>query len=241
MRLAPSRSTFVTNSRWVGSVDRVDVVAMNFGWFSTPSVRTTSDFDVESVGQVPLDVRFVAASNRDLRRKVQRGAFREGLFCRLNVVNVHLPELKDRAEDTPLLAEHFLRRFAAENRRSVHGISREARSPLQSSLETFASCAIRSSRPFSRAWRRADRRGLRPPGGWVAASAQPATRNRFGIARRNEPALHPGVLSQTVGQLGLTAQILGIDRRTLYTRIRKYGLGNHCQERSNPVPGWGGK
>ncbi|MDE0154947.1 MAG: nitrogen regulation protein NR(I) [Gammaproteobacteria bacterium] len=67
-------------------------------------------------GHLPLeaDVRVIAATNQDLEERVTRGAFREDLFHRLNVIRVHVPALRDRREDIPVLAEHFLRRSSAE-------------------------------------------------------------------------------------------------------------------------------
>jgi DNA-binding NtrC family response regulator len=69
-----------------------------------------------------VDVRLVAATNRDLREEVRTGRFREDLFYRLHVVPIHLPPLRDRPEDIPMLARLFLERFASKLRRPVTGI-----------------------------------------------------------------------------------------------------------------------
>lgn len=75
---------------------------------------------------VQVDVRIVAATNRDLEREVKEGRFREDLYYRLHVVQVDLPSLRERHGDVPLLAAHFLRRFAEENDRAVDGFSDRA-------------------------------------------------------------------------------------------------------------------
>ncbi len=83
-----------------------------------------------AVESVRVDVRIIAATNIDLKELVDRGLFREDLYYRLNVIVVNLPPLRDRREDIPILAAHFLRRFAAENARTVPELSPEALAAL---------------------------------------------------------------------------------------------------------------
>jgi two-component system response regulator PilR (NtrC family) len=76
------------------------------------------------------DVRIIAATNADLERNVADGSFREDLYYRLNVITIHLPPLRDRPEDVPLLARHFLTYYAEENGKAIHEISSEAMEQL---------------------------------------------------------------------------------------------------------------
>ncbi len=80
--------------------------------------------------EVRADVRVIAATNQELPRMVAEGRFREDLFYRINVIGVHLPPLRERPEDIPLLADHFLAKFAAHMGKSIRAISREARDLL---------------------------------------------------------------------------------------------------------------
>ncbi|RTQ98549.1 two-component system response regulator GlrR [Halomonas nitroreducens] len=86
-----------------------------------------------STTSVPIDVRLISATHRDLSQAMHDGEFREDLFYRLNVVNLKLPPLKDRAEDVPLLAKHLVAQAAARHKPFVKGFSREALNLLASS------------------------------------------------------------------------------------------------------------
>jgi two-component system NtrC family response regulator len=92
-------------------------------------LRVLQERKFERVGgseSIDVDIRIVAASNRDLREAVNQGEFREDLFYRLNVVHVEMPPLRERREDVPLLAMHFLERYARENSKTFIGFSPEA-------------------------------------------------------------------------------------------------------------------
>ena len=80
---------------------------------------------------IPVDFRLVAATNRDLAAYVAAGKFREDLYYRLNVVDIHLPPLKDRPGDVRLLVSRFLKEFAKENGGAVTGIDAEAMAALE--------------------------------------------------------------------------------------------------------------
>jgi len=75
---------------------------------------------------IQVDIRIIAATNRDLRKLVESGDFREDLYYRLNVISVHLPPLRERREDIPLLANFFIREFNESNHKSIRGVSRDA-------------------------------------------------------------------------------------------------------------------
>ena len=92
-------------------------------------LRVLQEHEVRRVGGkdwVKVDVRVVAATNQNLAELVGKGVFRQDLYYRLNVVAIHLPPLRERVEDIPLLARHFLRRYIRESDKSVSAISDKA-------------------------------------------------------------------------------------------------------------------
>jgi DNA-binding NtrC family response regulator len=92
-------------------------------------LRFLQEHEFERVGgneTVKVNVRVIAATNRDLKEEVARGRFREDLYYRLNVITVRMPALRERPSDVPLLATHFLRKYAAENERSLDGFTDDA-------------------------------------------------------------------------------------------------------------------
>jgi two-component system response regulator HydG len=128
------------NSRKEGRFDRanqgtllLDEVAEMSPSVQAKLLRVVQQGEFERLGgvsPVKVDVRLLAATNRDLMSEVRAGRFREDLYYRLNVVAIPLPPLRDRPEDIPLLVDHFLHRFTRRNEKALSGIAPEALAAL---------------------------------------------------------------------------------------------------------------
>ncbi len=96
-------------------------------------LRVIQEKEIERLGgshPVKVDVRIIAATNRNLEEEVKKGAFREDLYYRLNVVTINVPPLRERKEDIPLLIDFFLKKYSIKHKKNVKGLTREARDVL---------------------------------------------------------------------------------------------------------------
>ena len=170
---------------------------------------------------VEIDVRLVAATNRDLHEAMRRGAFRSDLFYRLNVIPVHVPPLRERPEDVPLLAQHFLVRCAARLTRKVLGFEPVvldvlSRYPWPGNIRELENLVERLV-----VLSRSETIGLEDlPSTLRATTASQVPGTLHDMERRRILE----VLRDTRGNKKLAASRLGIHRSTLYAKMRRYGL-----------------
>ena len=170
-------------------------------------------------GPVSLDIRIIATTNRDLKKEVLAGRFREDLFYRLNVFPITLPPLRERPEDIPILAEHFLKTFTVRNRRSVEGFTEEAMRALTShpwkgnvrELENVIERAVLVCRG-----RMIGVEDL------FYGEAEPAPPFKGGTIREMERELISRTLKETGGNKTMAAKRLGISIRTLRNKLKEY-------------------
>ena len=188
-------------------------------------LRVLQEGEFERVGgaqTLRVDVRIVAATNKDLEAEVAAGRFREDLFYRLNVIRIDIPPLRERKDDIPLLAHHFLAAYSSKNKKTVHAISREALDALITwhwpgnvrELENAIERAVVLARGDT-----VELQELPPQlhGDGVNASfiTVPIGTPLDDIER----AVIRETLTYTKGDKKLAAQLLGIATRTIYRKI----------------------
>jgi len=106
--------------------DEISNLSMNIQAKLLRVIQEREFMKVGSQKRIKLDIRILASSNRDLREAMKGSTFREDLFYRLSVVPIHLPPLRERAEDIPLLVDHFIEKYSQKSNRQIQGISKRA-------------------------------------------------------------------------------------------------------------------
>jgi len=193
-------------------------------------LRVLQEHEIKRVGEtepVRIDVRIVAATNKNLEQLVAERKFREDLFYRLNVVSIRLPSLRERLEDLPLLADHFLRKYAGENEKLVPRISTEALDLMVNYLwpgnvremENVLERAVTLSHHSVILPEDLPRR-LR---GEPSAAHIKSLPSHIPLSELEKLYIQK-VLEETGGNKKKAADILGIDRRTLYRMAERFGL-----------------
>ncbi len=205
-------------------------------------LRVLQEGEIRRVGgsePIKVDVRVVAATNKELEEEVKAGRFREDLYFRINVVTIRLPPLRERPSDIPLLVDHFLAKYAARERRQDAGVAPAALALLGRyawpgnvrELENVIERALALSKD-----------GVILPSDLPAeiaheAGAAPSTVGGGGGLVDDRPTLAELerryielILRETGGNKKRAAEILGIDRRTLYRTLERTGAAAEAEE-----------
>jgi DNA-binding NtrC family response regulator len=172
---------------------------------------------------IQLDLRFLAATNKDLKRAVAEGRFREDLYFRLNVVQITLPSLLERQEDIPLLLQHFLNLFSHRFAKKIRGLDREALAVLRD--YAYPGNVRELQNILERAVALAEGEDLTladlPQDLQELAAGRP---DQWSTLEQQEKAYIHKVLKVTQYHLGESARILALPRTTLWRKMKKYGL-----------------
>jgi DNA-binding NtrC family response regulator len=227
----------------------LDEIASASPQFQAKLLRVLQERQFEPVGSnktVEVDVRVILATNRDLGQDVRSGQFRSDLYYRINVVNIELPPLRDRIGDIPLLAGHFLAKYAAASNKAVHGFSPEAMDRMQryhwpGNVRELENCVERAAVLCRSSWVGVEdlapavcvaaRTGVSSP--FLDSSSQQQDMAKMAMPQGGslqqalqtpEKQIIVHVLQTNKGSRQATAAQLGINRTTLYKKMKKYGL-----------------
>jgi DNA-binding NtrC family response regulator len=202
-------------------------------------LRFLQEREFERVGgneTLKVDVRIVAATNKDLMHLVNQGRFREDLYYRLNVVRIVVPPLRARHSDILRLADHFLRRAAAENEVEVMGFTEAAKAlmanyPWPGNVRELQNTVEQAVVLTETGWVdaddlpiRAEPKTVEPPLKLVIPGATLAEIERYAITE---------TLKAVGGSTTRAAEVLGISRRTVQYRVREWGLTSTAQSESD--------
>ena len=190
-------------------------------------LRAVEERKISKVGShrvITVDVRIIAATNKDLTKAIKDGTFREDLFYRLNVVLIQMPPLRERKSDIPLLVQHFLDKYNARLRKAIHGISPDALDLLlrhdwpgnvRELENTVERLVVLSPGPY-----------LEPADlVFTGTILTPATEAAAGTSLRDlerDHIIH--TLQRFDGHKSETARALGIDRKTLREKLKRYNI-----------------
>ena len=206
-------------------------------------LRFLQEKEVRPVGsneKVKVDVRIMAATNRDLEIEYKKGTFRKDLYFRLNVVTIHLPPLRERRSDIPILANWFLERLAPGRDASVTGAAMKALLAYDwpGNVRELENCLERAVALGDQ--QRIDLNDLPPS---IARAEVPEKAARFEMSASGDPttdledierATIQRVFVRVNGDKALAGKMLGISRATLYRKLKRYNIGLREEESAQP-------
>jgi two-component system response regulator HydG len=196
-------------------------------------LRVLQDREITRVGGeevIKVDVRIIAATNKDLRLEIEEGRFRDDLYYRLNVVTFNMPPLRERREDIPLLAQHFLMQFSEQNRKQIKGFTPQAMDRLlkydwPGNVRELMN-AVERAVVLARGDYLAEEelslipQGTQPEGETPSIHVTPAGLPLDEV----EKTTILKMLELTEGNKSEAARRLGITRRTLHKKLKAYGV-----------------
>ncbi len=213
-------------------------------------LRFLQEKRVEPVGGVEsrqVDVRIIAATNLDLRAMIEDGRFLRDLLYRIEVISIHVPPLRERQDDIPLLTDHYIRHYARQYDRPVTGITPDAmafllESPWKGNVRELKNCIARAVILA--------KRGLLTledlPESVRAAGNRKADREENGLIgtlpdtgvtlKNMEAELIRATLQNCAGNKSLAAKQLGISRKSLYEKMERYGFPKDEAVKKTPRP-----
>ena len=216
------KGKFETASKGTLFLDAVGDLGINVQVHLLKTLEDKVFYRVGGNEPIPMDVRLISASDKDMKKAIEAGQFREDLYYRLSVVNIELPPLRERQDDIPVLADYFLKKFNEENQKKVTGFSPDANDYL-----------LRYEWPGNiRELENAIERAVILAKGDYIEVADLSQQSLYlphkalvGKTMRDVEKNHIlNVLIEVNGNCSEAARLLGISRMTLYNKIKAYGL-----------------
>lgn len=203
-------------------------------------LRVLQEGVIKKVGgtqDIKVDVRLIAATNRDLTKEVERGSFRRDLYYRISVVEIHLPPLRERKEDIPLLADHFLRRFSQKINKNIKGFSPSALKLLYD--YDWPGNVRELEHEIERAVILSESEEITPDdlserirsGGMALKIEEIKTRSLKGVLSNYEKKIIAELLTELHWNKTKVAEVLGITRQALNKKIERYDLDRRKKKR----------
>ncbi len=192
-------------------------------------LRVLESMQIERVGEnrpLSVDVRIMAATNKNLKNLINDGKFREDLFFRINVIPIDLPPLRDRMEDIPMLLDSFVYRLQRLTGKKIKGLSKEGIERIMSYHWPGNVRELKSALEYAFVLKENGLIGVEDLPNYLAAEKEADQTLQTSVAESNlsEKAALIQALRQSLGNRSRAAEILGISRGTVWNRMRKYGI-----------------
>ena len=206
--------------------DEIGNISLNIQAKILRAIQEKEIHPVGSTKSTKINVRVIAATNRDLKRCVEEGTFREDLYYRLSVIPIYLPSLRERKEDILPLAEHFLKKYNQRRKQNILGISETSKDILLN--YNWPGNVRELENVIERAVVIEDNEEIKVQSlpAFLRGEDAKTTITDFEIIRLDQ--LEKEHITKTLGVTNWnrtkTAMLLGIDRKTLYEKIKKYGI-----------------
>jgi two-component system response regulator HydG len=228
------------NEKKLGRIDRanggtlfLDEIGELSAQVQVKLLRVLQEGEFDRVGgtePIKVDFRLVVATNRNLETMIEDGLFREDLYYRLNVIAVHVPPMRERPEDIPLLVDHFIRRYSRKNKRAITGASDEALKAFQEydwpgnvrEIENVIERAVVLTRNTTIQVDDLPKPLLRKSDDVPCSIRRDGENVMIPIGSKLadvEQAMIHETLKKTGGDKSLAAQLLGIAARTIYRKL----------------------
>jgi len=187
----------------------------------------------ERVGEqtpVSVDVRFITATNKNLEQMIARGEFRQDFFFRINVIPIHLPPLRERKDDIPLLVSTFIHRLSKRSQKPISGLSADAMARFMEYDWPGNVRELKSALEFAFVLAEEDtiQTGHLPRHLLTPSPPRPARNVQQPPGEPPEKQALVDALARTRGNQSQAARMLGINRVTVWNRIKKYGIDIHA-------------